>query len=98
MLGQADGLGGDDLFAVVEGLPGRPPGAFELDAVARGAGELVERDAERLGEALRDAEGRLLLAALVAGDLAGVDAGRGREACLREARLPGGAGLMISPN
>ena len=71
--------------AVVEGLPGGPPGAFELDAVARGAGELVERDAEGLGEALGDAEGRLLLAALVAVDLARVDAGGGREAGLREA-------------
>ena len=48
------------------------------------AGELVERDAERLGESLRDAEGRLLLAALVAGDLAGVDADRGRETGLRQ--------------
>ena len=49
------------------------------------AGELVERDAERGGEALGDAEGRLLLAALVAVDLAQVDAGGGREPGLGEA-------------
>jgi hypothetical protein len=75
VLGEADGLGGDDLLAVIEGLPGGPPGAVELDAIAGAAGELVERDAERGGQALGDVERGLLLAALVAVDLAQVDAG-----------------------
>ena len=52
-----------------------------------GAGELVERDAERGGQALGDVERRLLLAALVAVDLAEVDAGGARESRLREAGL-----------
>ena len=50
-----------------------------------GAGELVERDAERDGQAAGDVERRLLFAALVAVDLAQVDAGGGREAGLGEA-------------
>src|SRR3954471_17425846 len=51
VLAEADGLGGDDLLAFVEGLPSRPPGAVELDAVTAAAGELLERDAESSGEA-----------------------------------------------
>ena len=34
VLGESDGLGGDQLLAFVEGLPGGPPGAVELDPVA----------------------------------------------------------------
>ena len=88
VLREADGLGGDQLLAFVEGLPGGPPGAVELDAVARDAGELVERDAERGGQAVGDAERRLLLAALVAVDLAEVDAGRAPRARLGRGRPP----------
>jgi hypothetical protein len=58
VLGQADRLRGDELLAFGEGLPGGPPGALEQDAVAGRAGELVERDAERDGQAMGDVQGR----------------------------------------
>src|SRR3954453_3916986 len=85
VLVEADGLGGDHLLAIVEGLPGGPPGAVERHALAAAACELVERDAERGGQALGDVECGLLLAAFVAVDLAKVDAGGGGESGLGEA-------------
>ena len=63
-----------------------------LTRSAGAAGELVERDAERGGQALADVERGLLLAALVAVDLAQVDAGGARESGLGE------AGLLAQPS
>jgi len=70
VLGEPDGLGGDDLLALVERLPGGPPGAAELCSLGRKARELVDRDTEGVSQSDRDREDRLLLAAFVAADLA----------------------------
>ena len=56
-----------------------------LSAIARVARELVERDAERGGQTLGYVESRLLFAALVAVDLAQMDAGGRCEPRLGEA-------------
>src|SRR5438876_901793 len=73
------GLCGDDFGSLVEGLPGGPPRAFELDPFARQAREFADGDAEGAGEAHGDLEYRLLLVAFVPADLAQVNAGRAGE-------------------
>jgi len=50
LLRELDLLGGDDLRAVLEGLPGRPPGAGQVDAVGWDAGEFANRDLQRPGD------------------------------------------------
>lgn len=43
-LDKADFLGREDLLAIINGLPGRPPVAGQGNAVARLAGELSDGD------------------------------------------------------
>ena len=72
-------------------LPRRPPVAVDDDRRARHAGQFVERDVERRRQPRGDGQHRLLLAALVAADLANVHAGALGEHGLRQPERPGAA-------
>ena len=79
-----DRLGPDVLDAAPGGLPARPPVPGEVDAVARRSRQLTDRDAKGLSDGDGDREDGLLLAGLVAPDLARVDACRLGEVGLGE--------------
>jgi hypothetical protein len=79
---EVDWLGPDVLDTAPGGLPARPPIAGQVDPVARRPGQLADRDAKGLGDGDGDREDGLLLAGLIAPDLARVDAG-----CLGEVGL-----------
>ena len=87
MLVELDRLGPDVLDAAPGGLPAGPPIAGQVDPVARRSGQLADRDAKGLSDGHGDREDGLLLAGLVAADLAGVDAGRLGEVGLGQPQL-----------
>ncbi len=87
VLVEVDRLGPDVLDAVPGGLPAGPPIAGQVDPVARRAGQLADRDAKGLRDGDCDRKDGLLLAGLVAPDLARVDACRLGEVGLGQAEF-----------
>jgi hypothetical protein len=69
------GMGVDAGGAVLPGLPGAPPLAGEVEAVADPPGEFVHGDAKSVGQGDGGGEDWLLVASLVAGELSKADTG-----------------------
>jgi hypothetical protein len=78
-------MGVDVGGAVLPGLPGAPPVAGEVEAVADLPGELIHGDAQGVGQGDGGGENRLLVPSLVASELPKADASFLRQLGLGEA-------------